>query len=29
LGLLGLVVYSIEVKQKEVSIRKIIGASEK
>ena len=28
LGLLGLVVYSIEVKQKEVSIRKIIGASE-
>lgn len=29
LGLLGLVIYSIEVKRKEISIRKIIGASEK
>ena len=29
LGLLGLVIYTIEVKQKEISIRKIIGASEK
>ena len=29
LGLLGLVIYTIEVKRKEISIRKIIGASEK
>jgi putative ABC transport system permease protein len=29
LGLLGLVIYSIEVRRKEISIRKIIGASEK
>lgn len=29
LGLLGLVMYTVEVKRKEISIRKIIGASEK
>lgn len=29
LGLLGLVIYTIEVKRKEISIRKIIGANEK
>ena len=29
LGLLGLVIYTIEVKRKEISIRKIIGATEK
>jgi putative ABC transport system permease protein len=29
LGLLGLVVYTVEVKSKEISIRKIIGAGEK
>jgi putative ABC transport system permease protein len=29
LGLLGLVIYTVEVKRKEISIRKIIGASEK
>lgn len=29
LGLLGLVIYTIEVKRKEISIRKIIGASQK
>jgi len=29
LGLLGLVIYTIEVKRKEISIRKIIGADEK
>lgn len=29
LGLLGLVIYTVEVKRKEISVRKIIGASEK
>ncbi|MDO6428950.1 ABC transporter permease [Flavitalea sp. BT771] len=29
LGLLGLVIYSVEVKRKEISIRKVIGASNK
>jgi putative ABC transport system permease protein len=29
LGLLGLVVYSVEVKRKEISIRKVIGASQR